>query len=68
MTRKQRMQIKTIARRLVKGKPLAYALREDGTLVVIGPAGRKYLFDAEQVRAAQTTGANAGSAKSRGGA
>jgi hypothetical protein len=46
---------KSIAVKLVGGKPLACKLREDGSLVVIGPDGRKAKFTAEQVRAAAQT-------------
>jgi len=42
----------SIAAKLVGGKPLAYKLREDGSLVVIGPDGCKLQFSAAQVRAA----------------
>jgi len=53
MARKKRMTIKTIAKTLVKGKSLAYQLRKDGALIVIGPEGRKLHFSAAQVQSAR---------------
>jgi len=38
-----------IAVKLVGGEPMAYKSYEDGSLVVIGPNGKKYKFTKEQV-------------------
>lgn len=40
---------KSIAANLVSGEPLAYKPYPDGSLVVIGPSGKKYKFTPEQV-------------------
>ena len=33
---------------LVGGEPLSYAIKEDGTLIVIGPTGQKFRFGREK--------------------
>ena len=55
MARKRSVNNKRVAARLVGSKPLAYKLREDGVLVVIGEDGRKSTFTPDQVRAARKT-------------
>ncbi|MBG0770502.1 MAG: hypothetical protein H0S82_02280 [Anaerolineaceae bacterium] len=47
-----------VVAKLVGGEPLDYHQRPDGTLVVIGPEGRKWVFTAEELRKAgeKTTG------------
>ena len=42
----------TIARKLTGGEPLAWHLREDGSLVVIDARGAKRRFTAAEVRKA----------------
>jgi len=53
MAKRKKLSIRAIAARLVGGKPLAYKLREDGSLAVIGPDGRKFCFTVDQVGAAR---------------
>jgi len=53
MPRKKTPDTGSLAAKLVGGRPLDFHLRKDGSLVVIGPEGRKYRFTAAQVRAAQ---------------
>ena len=52
MTQKKITNPATIARKLTGGKPLAYHLRADGTLVVIDTHGVKHRFTPSQVRKA----------------
>ena len=42
-----------IAESLVKGVPLSYKFYADGHLVVIAPSGKKFVFTAKQVSAAE---------------
>jgi hypothetical protein len=53
MSKQKKLTIQAVAARLVGGKPVAHKLREDGSLAVIGPDGRKFCFSADQVRAAR---------------
>jgi hypothetical protein len=50
MARRKTISIDRVAAKLVGGKPLATHRRPDGTLVVIGPAGRKRTFTSKQVQ------------------
>lgn len=52
MARSKTNPIEKVAAALVGGEPLDYAQRADGTLVVIGPEGRKVVFTAAEVRKA----------------
>jgi len=52
MARRKTYPTAKVAAHLVGGAPLDFAKRADGTLVVIGPAGRKLVFTAEDVRKA----------------
>ena len=52
MARRKTNPIEKVAAALVGGPPLDYAQRADGTLVVIGPNGRKVVFNAAEVRKA----------------
>ena len=49
----QDQALSAIAESLVKGVPLSYKFYADGHLVVIAPSGKKFVFTAEQVRAAE---------------
>jgi hypothetical protein len=53
MIRQKKLSIRAVAAKLVGGKPLAHKLREDGSLAVIGPDGRKFRFTVDQVGAAR---------------
>lgn len=52
MARRKTNPIEKVAAVLVDGNPLDYAQRADGTLVVIGPEGRKVIFTVAEVRKA----------------
>ncbi|QRN82160.1 hypothetical protein JR338_06840 [Chloroflexota bacterium] len=52
MARRKTNPIEKVAAALVGGTPLDYLQRVDGTLVVIGPEGRKVVFTAAEVRKA----------------
>ena len=52
MARRKSIAIEKVAARLAGGDPLAWHQREDGSLVVIGPAGRKFVYTAAAVRKA----------------
>ena len=52
MTRKKTTNPASLAKKLTGGEPLAYHLREDGSLVVIDAEGAKRHFTAAQVRKA----------------
>jgi hypothetical protein len=51
MARQKKLTIRAAAARLVGGKPKAHKLREDGSLAVIAPDGRKFVFTPDQVGA-----------------
>ncbi len=53
MARNKKLTIRAAAAKLAGGKPIAYKLREDGSLAVIGPGGRKFCFSADEVLAAR---------------
>ncbi len=40
----------TIAKSLTGGQPLAYAVKDDGSLVVVAHTGQKFRFTADQVQ------------------
>lgn len=48
-----KMQAADLAGQLAGGKPLAFQLRPDGSMVVIGADGRKQTFTPAEVRTAQ---------------
>lgn len=48
-----KMKAADLAAQFVGGTPLAFQLRSDGSMVVIGSDGRKQTFTAAEVRAAQ---------------
>lgn len=52
MARRKSIAIAKVAARLAGGEPLDWRQREDGSLVVIGPAGRKLVYSAAEVRKA----------------
>ena len=52
MARRKTNPMDKVVAKLVGGKPMDYQQRPDGTLVVIGPEGRKREFTAEEVRQA----------------
>lgn len=64
MTRKKITNLASLAEKLTGGPPMAYRLREDGSLVVIDAQGAKHDFTPAQVRqAAQPAASAAQSAK-----
>ncbi len=54
MGKQKKISIRAAAARLVGGKPKAHKLLPDGSLVVIGPDGRKVCFSADEVRTVRT--------------
>jgi hypothetical protein len=54
-----------IAIKLVGGEPMDYKSYDDGSLVVIGPAGKKYKFSKEQVAQAAAPQKKTTAAKTR---
>lgn len=53
MARRKTNPIEKTATKLAGGKPIDVHQRADGTLVVIGPLGRKLTFTPEEVSQAQ---------------
>jgi hypothetical protein len=61
MAGKKKLTINAVAARLAGGKPMAYKLRQDGAMVIVGPQGRKSFFTPDEVQAArQVTGKDRG--------
>ena len=50
MTQKKITNPASLAKKLTGGEPLAWHLREDGSLVVVDAQGAKHRFTAAQVR------------------